>query len=526
MYSKSKTVLIFCIALLITTMTLAQGTTDLTIKGKLTGSNGKPMVKALIYVFDDAMSFYSGTTPTPVGADGSFEIKLKKSGMYSITFTGLGHGSFMISVPAFETKGVSEVEVKLAAAKPLLKKNSTGFRSNAEADFFVPSMVQLSPDGKFRYKVNKKLDTLLVQIVPKAYFMSTGFEYPGASYLADSTGGFHTAFFNVKPGFEIVLDPATLPKVTGYNSSEIKFISDPADLKTIYMAADKQSIEFREDNKRLFDYYFDLFKNSKNKIARDFAAMKLYEFNTQPDYPVLENIDEVMAAITPENAGWSRSFYGNRDIIESMEKEQQVKYLEKMFDYHGDDVKSYILYYFKEKPGIVSAEKYKEFYEKFKKTVTDEKYAYAINDLKPPVPMGEQKLLDFTVKMIDGKDFSPKQLSGKYFLIDFWGTWCMPCLAEIPAIEKAYSKYKAKGFEIISLAFGSPEEDFKNLRKTNPMPWLHALLSDADAENIGTLYNVEFIPKMLLVSPEGKIIANEETLRDGGLEKKLAEIYK
>jgi len=254
--------------------------------------------------------------------------------------------------------------------------------------------------------------------------------------------------------------------------------------------------------------------------------MKLYEFNTQPDYPVLENIDEVMAAITPENAGWSRSFYGNRDIIESMEKEQQVKYLEKMFDYHGDDVKSYILYYFKEKPGIVSAEKYKEFYEKFKKTVTDEKYAYAINDLKPPVPMGEQKLLDFTVKMIDGKDFSPKQLSGKYFLIDFWGTWCMPCLAEIPAIEKAYSKYKAKGFEIISLAFGSPEEDFKNLRKTNPMPWLHALLSDADAENIGTLYNVEFIPKMLLVSPEGKIIANEETLRDGGLEKKLAEIYK
>ena len=58
------------------------------------------------------------------------------------------------------------------------------------------------------------------------------------------------------------------------------------------------------------------------------------------------------------------------------------------------------------------------------------------------------------------------------------------------------------------------------------MPWLHALLNDVDAENIGALYNVEFIPKMLLVSPEGKIIANEETLRDGGLEKKLAEIYK
>jgi len=526
MYSKSKTVLIFCIALLITSVTRAQGTTDLTIKGKLTGSDGKPMVKALIFVFDDAMSYFTSTTPTPVGADGSFELKLKNSGMYSVTFCGLGHNSLNMSIPAFDTKGVAEVEVKLAAAKPLLKKNSAGFRSNAEADFFVPAMVQLSGDGKFHYKVNKKLDTLLVQIVPKAYFMSTGFAYPGASYLADSTGGFHTAFFNVKPGFEIVLDPATLPKITGYNMPEIKFISDPVDLKTSYMAADKQTIEFREDNKRLFDYYFDIFKNSKNKVARDFAAMKLYEFNTLAEYPVVENMDEVMAAITPENAGWSRSFYANREIIESMEKDQQIKYLEKMFDYQGDDVKSYILYYFKEKPGIASADKYKEFYEKFKKTVTDEKYAYAMNDLKPPVPISEQTLIDFKVKTIDGKDFSPKQLSGKYFLIDFWGTWCMPCLAEIPAIEKAYAKYKANGFEIISLAFGSSEEDFKNLRKTNPMPWLHALLNDVDAENIGALYNVEFIPKMLLVSPEGKIIANEETLRDGGLEKKLAEIYK
>ncbi len=526
MYSKSKPVLIFLMALLFTNLTPAQGKTDLTIKGKLFGSDGKPMQKAAVYVFDDALSYYMSTTPVAVASDGSFELKLKNSGMYSFTFSGLGHSQFMISIPIFELKGTSEVEVKLSAAKPFIKKDLVGFRSNAGTDFFLPEMVQVSKDGKFRFKLNKQIDTLLVQLVPKAYYPSTGFPYPGASYLSDSTGGYHTAFFNVKPGFEIVIDPATLPKVVGYNSPEIKFKNDEFDLQTLYTVSEKAGIEFREDNKRNFDYYMDIFINSKNKVAREMAAMKLYEFNIGNDYPLVENLDEVLSMITPESAGWSRSFYSCRDIIESMEKEDQIKYLERMFDYHGDDVKSYILYYFKEKQGLVSTEKYTEFYEKFKKLVTDPKYQYAINDLKPPVPLAEQKLVDFTVKTIDGKDFSPKQLSGKYFLIDFWGTWCMPCLAEIPALEKAYAKYKSKGFEIISLAFGSPEEDFKNLRKTNPMPWLHALLSDADSENIGTLYNVEFIPKMLLISPDGKIVANEETLRDGGLEKKLEELLK
>jgi hypothetical protein len=58
------------------------------------------------------------------------------------------------------------------------------------------------------------------------------------------------------------------------------------------------------------------------------------------------------------------------------------------------------------------------------------------------------------------------------------------------------------------------------------MPWLHALLNDEDSDKLAQLYNVEYIPKMLLVAPDGSILANEETLRDGGLYKLLEEKLK
>ncbi|MBK7267730.1 MAG: redoxin domain-containing protein [Ignavibacteriales bacterium] len=505
----------------------AQSNIDFTLKGKLLGSNGKPMPKSDIYVFTDAMSFFASTTPVPVKGDGSFELQFKTPGYYSVAFCGLGHTMYMASIPVFDVKGVTEIEVKLSVTKTELFPNVMGFKSNAGIDFFLPEFVKKGSDGKYSFKIDKKIDTLLVQLTGRAYSTPAGFEYPGAQYVSDSLGGFHTVFYNVKPGFTISVDPTKLPELTGNNTESIVFLSDPANIKEAFDAAEKPNRNFEEVNLQTFNYYKDLFKNGKSKAAKDIAAVQLFTYHITAEYPGVENIEEVINAITADNIAWSRNFYGLTDIIEQKPQAEQSKFVSDIFENTASiDLKMYILYYLKGKPQLVSEEKYAEMFGEYKKIATDEKYAYSLTDLKPAIPLGEQKVEDFTVKMIDGKDFSPKQLEGKYYLIDFWGTWCMPCIEEIPSIEKAYAKFSSKGFEIISLAFNSPEEDFKNQRKKTPMPWLHALLSDADADKLAMLYNVQYIPKMLLVGPDGKIIANEETLRDGGLEKKLEEIFK
>lgn len=505
----------------------AQSNVDFTLKGKLLGNDGKPMLKSEIYVFTDAMSFFASTAAIPVKDDGSFELKFTSPGYYSIAYCGLGHFMYMTSLPVFDVKGVSEVEVKLSVTKTQIFPNTMGFKSNAGVDFFLPEFVKKGSDGKYTFTVNKKMDTLLVQLSGRAYSAAAGFEYPGAKYVPDSVGGFHTVFYNVNPGFSISIDPATLPKMTGNNTESLVFLSDPVNIKEAFDAAEKPTREYDATNIKTFNYFKDLFKNGKSKAARDIAAVQLFTYHITAEYPSVENIEEVINAITADNIAWSKNFYGLVEIVEQKPVTEQSKFISDIFNNtESVDLKMYVLYYLKGKPNMVSEEKYAELYEGYKKVATAEKFAYSLTDLKPAVPLSEQKVEDFTVKLIDGKDFSPKQLEGKYYLIDFWGTWCMPCIEEIPSIEKAYSKFSSKGFQIISLAFNSPEEDFKNQRKKTPMPWLHALLSDADADKLAMLYNVQYIPKMLLVGPDGKIIANEETLRDGGLEKKLEEIFK
>lgn len=505
---------------------LAQDKTDLTLKGKVLGFDGKPMAAAAIYADDRVSPFFSNENLVKVAADGSFEMKITKSGIWSINFTGVGHGVYGFVVPVQGLKGTAEIEVRLAAQKIWITPNKLLFRSNAGAEFYTPETVELSPDGKFRFTVNKALDTLLVQAVPKPFYPSAGFEYPGASYFPDSMGGFHTAFFKVKPGFTIELDPKTLPRPYATNYPVVKFTADNSGLADIYKLSDLTSINYRSANAASFNESLHIYKSSSNTALKDIAAARLFEWHSTQEQPYLEDFYGTIAAISPKNPAWATNMYGLRDIFEFMEPAKRSAYIDEIFSAHGPDTKVMLMYNLQELSTLITPEQFNALYEKLTKDADVLESGIDFSGLKPAGPKAPDQLHEFTVKLIDGKDFSPSQLKGKYFLIDFWGTWCAPCIEEIPYIEKAYEKFKGKGFEIISLAFSSPEEDFKERRKINPMPWLHALLSDADAEKIASLYNVEFIPKMLLVSPEGDIMANEETLRDGGLMRKLEVIYK
>ena len=120
------------------------------------------------------------------------------------------------------------------------------------------------------------------------------------------------------------------------------------------------------------------------------------------------------------------------------------------------------------------------------------------------------------------KLISSESLKGKLYLIDFWASWCPPCVEELPELERMYAAFKDSGFTIVSFSFDKSAEQLKKFRsKRFTMPWIHAWVEDGFGSHIARLFDVQNIPHQLLVDERGAIVAVDEELRGKQLERTL-----
>ena len=102
---------------------------------------------------------------------------------------------------------------------------------------------------------------------------------------------------------------------------------------------------------------------------------------------------------------------------------------------------------------------------------------------------------------------SQKSNKGKVLLLDFWATWCGPCLAELPNLKKAYQAYHDKGFEVVSISLDRDEETLREFIGKEHLNWTHIYNASLRPEaSIADLYGVRSIPQMILIGRDGRII--------------------
>lgn len=128
--------------------------------------------------------------------------------------------------------------------------------------------------------------------------------------------------------------------------------------------------------------------------------------------------------------------------------------------------------------------------------------------------------------LVNGTPLDPQSLKGKVVVVDFWATWCGPCVGEIPNMKRLYDEFHGQGFEIVGVSFDTDKAKLETFVQEKEIPWIQTYPEEGEPTGwdhpLSMKYGINSIPRVFLIDREGKLVSTK--LRAKTLEDKVREM--
>lgn len=139
--------------------------------------------------------------------------------------------------------------------------------------------------------------------------------------------------------------------------------------------------------------------------------------------------------------------------------------------------------------------------------------------LSRPEPPSVGETLDISFTATNGAEVDLAKMKGKVVLVDFWATWCGPCVKEMPHVVAAYEKHKAAGFDVIGISLDQEKSKLEAFATENKMTWVQYFDGLGWGNKISGKLGITGIPATFLIGKDGKIV--DTNLRGDALDKAI-----
>lgn len=526
------------------------------VRGRLLGHDGKAMRGAFLRTYGPGTS---GTRPA-VHQDGSFTAVFPRPGGYFFAVAGVHHKTWFLPL-LLERPGTLEVELRLSTADYAAAFDSVRVIGDFN-DFATEGAVPMArrPDGTLVATVASEKDSLRYQLLgvqahgyPLCGTQADAFVVDRKRPLIEGrSSSFVSALETNRRPARIVFDPAGLPRGTSSPSCSFadslgtpgRIVAVNRDAKWRAQRRTDAYLAFKSGGGAPDSFVWDptpdlkdlmaQLDRERNPMVRGFLLLTCVQLAPGDIDSTLAQ--RILAEIPPDSPLWSLVWGGPENTFGVIARAAgdslaEQAYAERVVEAHQDSsVRAGFLYgllYEAHRAGdLQRAGRYytrmtSEFPQHFLAAQSRKQFA-------PNRAISAGKAApDFAFGALDDSTrvYRPAQFRGKYLLIDFWATWCGPCVAELPYLRRAHEQYRDQGLVILSVSFDETRDSIKRLRGARwSMPWLSAFEPRGFAGESAKTFEIAGIPRPILIDPEGKIVAVDDELRGEALGRTLANV--